>query len=102
MISVSIILPKLPLYSSNQNFVLLYYLHFYARLSQEISNRMQCVSSLIYRTNIYFIYTIYLVLILLTSRFYFLIFILYTLYIVLSINPHQCTLMPFVNTDLLY
>ena len=35
---------KLPLYSSNQNFVLLYYLHFYARLSQEISNRMQCVS----------------------------------------------------------
>ena len=36
---------KFAIYQTKTLF-LLYYLHFYARLSQEISNRMQCVSCL--------------------------------------------------------
>ena len=43
----SLILPELPLYSWTKTLFLLYYLHFYAQLSQEISNRMQCVSCLV-------------------------------------------------------
>ena len=47
MISASFYKNCLYIHQTKTLFLLLYYSHFYARLAQEISNRMQCVSCFI-------------------------------------------------------